>query len=450
MNRYASCIERVTPFTRIVAAVAVLGSAVAVLVAPASATADPPPNPSDSQISAAQAQKSQLATQVGQLSAQVTQLQAALDQARQAAQLAEQKVALALQQLQDAQDAAASAKQEVTTAENAVDQAQAKFNAFIRATYINGPSSGTTGELLTASDPDALLQHSAYVRYATQHQLDALGELNKATVAKSNADAAARGAVQKQQAAEQAAQQAKQAADEASQAAARQEQSTAATLASSQQQLQTAQQTLATLNNQRAAYDAYQAEQARIRAEQAAAAAAAEAAARATSGSGGGNNGGGVAVAPTANGGWTPAAGQTAANRALAELGVPYSFAAGNERGATYGCSCDYDSRNDSHVFGFDCSGLVLYAWAPYIHGMAHYAASQYSQAGHVHPNVASLMPGDLVFWSDNGQQSGIGHVAIYIGNGNVVQAPQSGDHIRITPLGQVESGYYGATRPLT
>jgi cell wall-associated NlpC family hydrolase len=59
-------------------------------------------------------------------------------------------------------------------------------------------------------------------------------------------------------------------------------------------------------------------------------------------------------------------------------------------------------------------------------------------------------MPGDLVFWSYNGSLSGVHHVAIYIGGGNVIQAPQSGDIVRITNLYDVSSGYYGATRPLT
>jgi cell wall-associated NlpC family hydrolase len=59
-------------------------------------------------------------------------------------------------------------------------------------------------------------------------------------------------------------------------------------------------------------------------------------------------------------------------------------------------------------------------------------------------------MPGDLVFWSSNGTVGGIHHVAIYIGGGNVIQAPQSGSPIQITPLGSVAWGYYGATRPLT
>jgi GrpB-like predicted nucleotidyltransferase (UPF0157 family) len=44
----------------------------------------------------------------------------------------------------------------------------------------------------------------------------------------------------------------------------------------------------------------------------------------------------------------------------------------------------------------------------------------------------------------------GIHHVAIYIGGGDVIQAPQSGDIVRVTPLDQVDSGYFGATRPLT
>ena len=45
---------------------------------------------------------------------------------------------------------------------------------------------------------------------------------------------------------------------------------------------------------------------------------------------------------------------------------------------------------------------------------------------------------------------SGIHHVAIYIGNGNVVQAPQSGSVVQITPVLQVNWGLFGATRPLT
>jgi hypothetical protein len=73
---------------------------------------------------------------------------------------------------------------------------------------------------------------------------------------------------------------------------------------------------------------------------------------------------------------------------------------------------------------------------------------TRYSQAGIYHPTIAELLP--LVFWSDDRTAAAIGHVAVYLGNNQVVQAPYSGAYLEITPLDQVESGYYGATRPLT
>ncbi|WP_457831703.1 NlpC/P60 family protein, partial [Staphylococcus aureus] len=86
-----------------------------------------------------------------------------------------------------------------------------------------------------------------------------------------------------------------------------------------------------------------------------------------------------------------------------------YSWAAGNASGPTYGVSEPGNAWNDSNVLGFDCSGLTLYAWAPYLR-MDHYAATQYTQAGSYHPSTDNLMPGDLVFWSGDGTIGGIGH----------------------------------------
>lgn len=154
-------------------------------------------------------------------------------------------------------------------------------------------------------------------------------------------------------------------------------------------------------------------------------------------------------TAPPVGGRWTPAIGQRIANRALKWLGWPYTFDGGNAHGPTYGKAVDYDSRNDASVYGFDCSGLSLDALAPWM-SLDHSAATQYTQAGSVHPTAADLQPGDLVFWSGDGTIAGIGHEAIYIGGGDVVQAPHSGAYIEITALNAVESGYYGATRPLT
>jgi peptidoglycan DL-endopeptidase RipA len=432
---------------------AIVALLTSLLVAPQHVSAAPPPNPSDGQLTAAQQQKQQLADQVGALSAQVAQIQAQVQNLNLVAEVAEQKMALALQQLQDAKDAATQASANVVAAQNAVVAARQRFADYVRTTYMSSPVSGTAGQLLTASDPASLLQGGDYLNYTAGHQLDAIGQMNEATVAKSNADAQARATVQAQQKATTAATQAEQSARAAVASAQAQQAQLNTTLATQQAALQTAQATLATLNNQRAAYDAYVAQQAAIAAAAAAAAAlAAQQAAAARAAHSGSNasstpsNGGGPA--PVSGGSWTAAAGQAAVARAESYLGWPYSWAAGNSHGPTYGVNDGGSAFRDSQIKGFDCSGLVMYAWAQI--SLPHSAESQYTAAGHMHPAISDLLPGDLVFWSDNGAQSGIGHVAIYIGGGNVIQAPESGDVIKITNVYHVESGMFGATRPLT
>jgi cell wall-associated NlpC family hydrolase len=149
------------------------------------------------------------------------------------------------------------------------------------------------------------------------------------------------------------------------------------------------------------------------------------------------------------SGTWTPAMAASAVHRALQTLGTPYAWAGGSLSGPTNGVCAGGAAHNDCKVVGFDCSGLMLWAWGPYL-SMAHYAATQYSAAGRVHPTPDQLLPGDLLFWSSDGTVPGIHHVAMYVGDGNVIQAPQSGDIVRITPMGSVSSGYFGATRPLS
>jgi cell wall-associated NlpC family hydrolase len=156
------------------------------------------------------------------------------------------------------------------------------------------------------------------------------------------------------------------------------------------------------------------------------------------------------AVTTPADGGWTPEIGNAIADRAQAWAGSPYSWAGGDRLGPTLGRTDGGDaSRYDDHIVGFDCSGLTLYALHPW-RTVSHFAADQYLQAGEYHPPITGLQRGDLVFWSSDGTQRGIHHVAIYAGDGNVIQAPQSGDVVKVTPLSQVAKGYFGATRPLT
>ena len=158
-----------------------------------------------------------------------------------------------------------------------------------------------------------------------------------------------------------------------------------------------------------------------------------------------------VPVAPGSSA-WTLAMGQSAARRARAWVGLPYSWAGGSTGGPTYGSCYSGDGGGgefDCRVWGFDCSGLALYGWGRYL-SLPHYAASQSAVAGAFRPSPAELEPGDLLFYA-GGQASGIGHVVMYIGGGQVVQAYESGHPVMISPVtGMVAMAgrYFGAVRP--
>jgi cell wall-associated NlpC family hydrolase len=440
---------------------AVCSAAVTALVltcgAPVSAAPKPPPNPSNQQLSAAQAAKNNMAAQVGRLSALLAQAQNQLVQLTYKKELAEQKWAQAVFALDQAKTQAVAAQQAVVAAQTQITAAQASLKNFVRNSYIQPTASSGATSLLTATDPNALLQRGDYINFIAIRHLDAMSSLDRATVAKSNADAKARQAVLLQQRLTTAAAQAKDAALAAVQAEQQQQAMLQQQSASYQKQLATAQLKLANLNGQRAKFVAYQKEQARlaaIRAREAAlrraaaARAAAAAAARNNSTQSIDNS-----VLPPANsmGGWSAAKGNAAVARAMRTLGTPYAWAGGGYNGPTFGVnSPGTDGWNDSTVFGYDCSGLSMYAWAPQGLYLAHYAATQYTQAGSYHPSAGNFQPGDLLFWSGDGSIGGIHHVAIYIGGGNVIQAPNSGSFVQITPWDQVSPDYFGATRPLT
>jgi peptidoglycan DL-endopeptidase CwlO len=95
---------------------------------------------------------------------------------------------------------------------------------------------------------------------------------------------------------------------------------------------------------------------------------------------------------------------------------------------------------------GFDCSGFVRYVYAQLGIRLPHYAASQYAITMHVDPS--QLQPGDLVFFEP--RADGPGHVGMYVGNGVFIEAPHTGDVVRLTELSTEASliGFVGATRP--
>ena len=89
---------------------------------------------------------------------------------------------------------------------------------------------------------------------------------------------------------------------------------------------------------------------------------------------------------------------------------------------------------------GFDCSGFVMYVYAQVGVSLPHSSYAQYG-AG-VPVSQGDLQPGDLVFFD------GLGHVGIYIGGGQFIHSPHTGDVVKISSLtGWYASTYVGARR---
>jgi len=92
----------------------------------------------------------------------------------------------------------------------------------------------------------------------------------------------------------------------------------------------------------------------------------------------------------------------------------------------------------------FDCSGLTKAAYASVGITLPRVANDQYNAGPH--PKRDELLPGDLVFFSDDLTNSrAIRHVGIYVGGGYMIDAPRTGAVIRFDPIDT--SDYFGATR---
>jgi peptidoglycan DL-endopeptidase CwlO len=86
----------------------------------------------------------------------------------------------------------------------------------------------------------------------------------------------------------------------------------------------------------------------------------------------------------------------------------------------------------------FDCSGLVMWAYAHVGIQLDHFTGDQWNEG--VHVSRSQLQPGDLVFFFPD-----IGHVGLYVGNGLMVDAPQTGQPVQVQPV--FWSAYVGAVR---
>ncbi|MGW6248026.1 C40 family peptidase [Streptomyces roseolus] len=141
---------------------------------------------------------------------------------------------------------------------------------------------------------------------------------------------------------------------------------------------------------------------------------------------------------------------RTVIEAALAQEGIPYSWGGGNANGPSTGICCSPSGKSGTRIRGFDCSGLALYAYAQVGINLPRTAAAQ-AGAGRRIPasaGVGALKPGDLVFFAYNpANDSTIHHVGIYLGNGQMINAPRPGTHVRTEALW--DDGFAGGTRLL-
>ena len=405
-------------------------AACALLVLPQMAQAAP----SEEEIAAAQAAEEAAKMSVAQIEVKLAEVNASAATAMQNAQIAGEDLNEANIALNEATATANQASADADAAEAAFQEGKQQIASVAQAAYRNG--GGTLDALAPYFDSDGLRSVETKQAGISSFSSSAEAKMQNVAaleqVAKVTRDAA-NTALANQKAATDEVQKRTDAANQAATAAQNEAARVAAQRGAYVQELATKQNTTGELINEReAALEAERQEAARIAAEQAAAAAeaqrqadaaaAAERAAAADASSSYNDDGDDdysysapsysyeepAYSAPSYSGGGA----DTAIATAKSYLGVPYVWG-----GESYG--------------GVDCSGLTMLAWESAGVDLPHLSRAQYSYGTHV--PIGSMEAGDLIFWSSNGTQSGIYHVAIYLGGGQMIEAPTFGVPVRIT-----------------
>ncbi|MEV0946645.1 NlpC/P60 family protein [Rhodococcus sp. NPDC049939] len=454
----------------------IVAALVGTATGPASAVPPPPPNPSDSEIAQAQAQVNAGVGEVSNLIEEVASADEQLAQLDNEVAIKREGVNKALVDLQNARSAAdeaarvaAASEQALQDAGTQIELAQEEFDEYIRSSYTRGTNASALSTLLGAQGPGDVLDRALVLKLLAESQKSTLDNLQRARTEQANRYSAAREAKQQADAAADRAEEMKVVAERAIEVArsALQDQEVVKaqieeSRAAAQARLDAARGNVAGLQSQREAYVAWDEQRraeeeqqaaeeaaARVAADEASRQRAADLAARQPSHTAidedvgrytGGDTFNGEVTTPTLppdskpSGGALPtgsAAIETVIDRGLSQLGVQYAWGGGDENGPTLGIRDGgvADSYGDFNKVGFDCSGLMIYAFAGIGISLPHYSGYQYT-AGKQVPSE-EMRRGDMIFYGPNASR----HVALYLGNGEMLEAPQSGSQVKISPV---------------
>ncbi|MEV0677608.1 NlpC/P60 family protein [Actinosynnema sp. NPDC050436] len=413
--------------------VVALVAALVLLPGSASAVPPPPPNPSDAEIGVGRREADAKAARVGELTGQLTSAEAELQRLTDDVASKMELANKARVDLETAQEAAAEAEREADAARTeadaagrAVEDARADLDEFAAASFQQGSTIGSLSAYFGATSPEDVLARSQLLAAVGDSGLNALDDVERARSEKANKDSSARAALDLAHEKQAAADQAERDADAIRQSAVQAQQAQAGQAAAIQGdkervegELTRALTAVEGLEGQRAQYDQWLDDKRREdeeAARQAALNAAKPSAPAQTR----------PVVAPAAGGGV-----ETVVARAMANLGVRYSWGGGNYDGPTIGIRDGgvADSYGDYYSVGFDCSGLMMYAFAGAGVYLPHYSGYQYN-AG-VKVPLSQAERGDMLFWGPGGGT----HVALYLGDGMMVEAPYSGSSVRVAPV---------------
>jgi cell wall-associated NlpC family hydrolase len=384
-----------------------------------------PGGPSAHQLAAGQAEVSAREAEVQRAAEQLATARAQLERLAGAAEVAVEAYDAARVKEQAAQDAVQAARLVVSAAQRRVAAAERRVGRFGAAAYESGGMSAVES-MLTATGPESMVYRVGALQAISDSERNASQAVDAARVYEVAVERQAEATLRAASAAAAAASNAR----DRAQAAVQQQSASTQAMQQRRQQLD---QLLADAKAhasalERAHLAAIARQQAR-RAARAAAAAAAAAAAQAeqqqqtttptpppvTSG-----------PPPDTTGTVSAAKGEQAVHYAESQIGKPYQWgAAGPDT--------------------YDCSGLTMWAYSQVDVHLLHYTGYQWEEG--VHIPISSLRPGDLVFFAtDTSDPNTIHHVGMFIGSGEMVEAPYTGANVRISSI--YRSDLIGAVRP--